>query len=60
MLDDQNNIITSHSINPVPFLITNKNIKLKNGKLADIAPTMLTLLDINIPKEMTGDILIVK
>ena len=60
MLDSDNNIITSHSVNPVPFLITNKDITLKNGKLADIAPTILTLLEIKIPKEMTGDILIVK
>lgn len=60
MLDSDNNIITSHSVNPVPFLITNKEITLKNGKLADIAPTILTLLEIKIPKEMTGDILIVK
>ena len=57
MLDDNNNVITSHSINPVPFLVT-KNIKLKNGKLADIAPTVLTLLNIKVPKEMTGEILI--
>ena len=60
MLDSDNNIITSHSVNPVPFLITNKEITLKNGKLADIAPTILTLLKVKIPKEMTGDILIVK
>ena len=60
MLDSENNIITSHSINPVPFLITNKNIKLKNGKLADIAPTILTILNIEIPKEMTGEVLIFK
>lgn len=58
MLDDKNNIITSHSVNPVPFLITKKDIILKNGKLADIAPTILTLLNIKIPKEMTGDVLI--
>lgn len=60
MLDEKDNIITSHSVNPVPFLITKKNIKLKNGKLADIAPTILTLLNIDIPAEMTGNILIVK
>lgn len=58
MLDSDNNIITAHSINPVPFLITNKSVTLKEGKLADIAPTILKLLEIKIPKEMTGDILI--
>ena len=60
MLDNDNNIITSHSINPVPFLITDKKITLKKGKLADIAPTILNYLKITIPKEMTGDILTMK
>lgn len=60
MQDDNKDIITSHSISPVPFLITDKNIQLTNGKLADIAPTILTLLNIKLPKEMTGEILIMK
>ena len=58
MLDDNNNVITSHSTSVVSFIITKDNIKLKNGKLSDIAPTMLKLLDIRIPEEMTGEILI--
>ena len=58
MLDDNDNIVTSHSTFVVPFIITKDNIKLKNGKLSDIAPTMLKLLSIEIPKEMTGNILI--
>ena len=41
-------------------LIVNENIKLKNGKLADIAPTMLELLNIKVPEEMTGESLIEK
>ncbi len=57
---DENNIITSHSTSPVPFLITKENIQLKKGKLADIAPTILSIMQITIPKEMTGDVLIVK
>jgi len=60
MLDDDNNIITSHTTSLVPFIITRENIKLKNGKLGDIAPTILDLLNIEIPKEMDGDILISK
>lgn len=60
MLDDENHIITSHSLSKVPFIITNKNLKLKDGKLSDIAPTILSLLNIEIPKEMTGNILIEK
>ena len=58
MIDDDGNIITSHSLSKVPLIITNKNIKLKDGKLSDIAPTILKLLNIKIPKEMTGEILI--
>lgn len=58
MLDDNDNIVTSHSTFVVPFIVTKNNIKLKNGKLSDIAPTMLKLLDIDIPNDMTGDILI--
>ena len=58
MIDKQGNIITSHSLSKVPLIITNKNITLKDGKLSDIAPTILKLLNISIPKEMTGEILI--
>lgn len=58
MFDNEGNTITSHSISPVPFLITKENVKLRNGKLADIAPTILYGLGITIPKEMTGNILI--
>ncbi|MCX6739706.1 MAG: 2,3-bisphosphoglycerate-independent phosphoglycerate mutase [Candidatus Parcubacteria bacterium] len=54
---------TEHSNNPVPFLIINnkyRKFKLrKGGKLGDIAPTILTLLDVKKPKEMTGQNLIV-
>ena len=57
MIDSNNNILTSHTTNKVPFLIT-KNCKLKNGKLGDIAPTILYLLNERIPKEMTGEVLI--
>ena len=39
-------------------ILQTENIKLKDGKLADIAPTILHLLDMEIPKEMTGNILI--
>ena len=57
MIDSNNNVLTSHTTNKVPFLIT-KNYKLKNGKLGDIAPTMLYLLKEKVPKEMTGEVLI--
>lgn len=49
---------TSHTTNKVPFIITDKRLKLINGSLCDIAPTILFLMGLNIPKEMTGNILI--
>ncbi|HEY5525092.1 MAG TPA: alkaline phosphatase family protein, partial [Clostridium sp.] len=54
---------TAHTILPVPFLWISKNINgrsLKPGKLADIAPTMLNEMGIEVPVEMTGDCLISK
>ena len=58
MLDEEGNVVTSHSTSLVPFIITDKNIKLKDGKLADIAPTILDLMDITIPNDMNGESLI--
>ena len=60
MLDENDNPVTSHSMSKVPLIITDKKIKLQNGKLADIAPTMLSYLKLKIPKEMTGKNLIKK
>ena len=57
MLDNNDNVVTSHSTSLVPFIITDKSITLKNGKLGDIAPTLLNIMDIDIPKEMTGEVL---
>ena len=58
MWDENHNPVTSHTTNPVPCIITKEGLELKDGKLADIAPTMLYLLGLPIPEEMTGDILI--
>lgn len=49
---------TAHTTNPVPIIITDKNLILRNGTLADIAPTILKLFGIEMPKMMTGKILI--
>ncbi|HBL76324.1 MAG: phosphoglycerate mutase (2,3-diphosphoglycerate-independent) [Bacteroidetes bacterium GWF2_42_66] len=53
---------TAHSLNPVPciYVSDNKNAKISNGVLADVAPTLLTLMGLEIPAEMTGKILIEK
>ena len=58
MWDENHNPVTSHTTNPVPCIVTLENISLSNGKLADIAPTMLYILGLDIPKEMTGNVLI--
>ena len=60
MLDDNDRVITSHSVYPVPFIVTTDLYNLKDGKLADIAPTLLTLLGLSVPSEMTGDILLIE
>jgi len=50
---------TAHSMNPVPiFLLDDNHKKMKDGKLADIAPTLLILMGLTIPKEMTGNVLV--
>ena len=51
---------TAHTLNPVPFFIIDNQWKgsIKAGKLGDIAPTILTMMNIPVPKEMTGNILI--
>ncbi len=54
MWDENHNPVTSHTTNPVPCIITKEGIELNDGKLADIAPTMLELLEMPIPEEMTG------
>lgn len=50
---------TAHSLNPVPVIILDKTVnKVKNGILADVAPTILHLMGIEIPVEMTGKVLV--
>ena len=50
---------TAHSLNPVPsILISDDYRSIKEGILADVAPTLLTIMGIPIPKEMTGKILV--
>ena len=53
---------TAHTTNPVPLILVteNKDLKVKEGKLADLAPTMLEILGIKQPKEMTGESILIK
>jgi 2,3-bisphosphoglycerate-independent phosphoglycerate mutase len=61
MLDHEKNPHTSHTTNPVPLILIGKNasgLKLENGRLSDIAPTILGLMNIVQPHEMDGKNLI--
>ncbi len=61
MVDDDGEPFTAHTTNPVPFCVVGYPCKLrKGGKLADIAPTMLEILNLEQPAEMTGESLIEK
>ncbi|MDR2621346.1 MAG: 2,3-bisphosphoglycerate-independent phosphoglycerate mutase [Dysgonamonadaceae bacterium] len=59
-LNDDNSPNTAHSLNPVPFIYVsgNKDAKVENGRLADVAPSILHILGLKQPKDMTGKNLI--
>ena len=59
MADEDGEPFTAHTTNLVPFYIVGANVKLRDGRLADIAPTMLDLMGLEKPKEMDGETLIV-
>ena len=55
VVDQHGNAVTSHTTNPVPFIVTKKGLQLRDGGiLADIAPTVLQLMELKQPKAMTG------
>ncbi len=59
IIDENGEPMTAHTTNPVPVIVTKENITLRNdGILADLAPTVLDLLHIEQPEEMTGKTLI--
>ncbi len=60
MINEDGTPNTAHTKNPVPLFFIDRNLKpeLKPGKLADLAPTILKIMGIEQPKEMTGEILI--
>ena len=59
LLDEENNPFTAHTTNDVPLILTNSHLELaEGGKLGDLAPTIIELLGLPIPKEMTGNSLL--
>jgi 2,3-bisphosphoglycerate-independent phosphoglycerate mutase len=60
MINEDGSPNTAHTLNPVPLFVIDNEWRgnLKPGKLADIAPSILTIMDLPIPKEMTGEILV--
>ncbi|MCD8004976.1 MAG: 2,3-bisphosphoglycerate-independent phosphoglycerate mutase [Oscillospiraceae bacterium] len=58
MVAENGEPFTAHTTNPVPFIIIGADVTLRPGRLADIAPTMLDLMGLSKPLEMTGETLI--
>jgi len=61
LLDEYDNVFTAHTTNPVPLVVITadgKKVEVKKGILGDIAPTILKMMDIKVPGDMTGKALI--
>lgn len=61
MINEDGTPNTAHTLNPVPLFVIDNDWKgtVKPGKLGDIAPSILTMMNLPVPREMTGEILIV-
>ncbi|MDP4207521.1 MAG: 2,3-bisphosphoglycerate-independent phosphoglycerate mutase [Bacteroidota bacterium] len=58
-INEDGSVNTAHSLNPVPCLLISDRFKtVQNGILADVAPTLLTMIGLDVPAEMTGKVLI--
>jgi len=61
MVDENGEIFTAHTINKVPVIITNKELAIRDGGLlSDVTPTLLELLNVKKPLEMTAKSLLIK
>ncbi|MDN3668990.1 2,3-bisphosphoglycerate-independent phosphoglycerate mutase [Echinicola jeungdonensis] len=60
MVNEDGSPNTAHTTNLVPCIMVDKNdrLEVKNGKLGDLAPTILKLMGVEIPADMTGDVLL--
>jgi len=60
MWNEEQGVVTAHSTNPVPLIVIGAgDIKLKEGRISDLCPTMLDIMEIEKPEEMTGNSLII-
>ncbi len=59
LYEDDGSPSTSHTLSPVPFIVVGASVRLKDGRLSDIVPTMLELMGLQKPVEMTGQSLII-
>ncbi len=60
MLDAEGKPTTTHTVNKVPFIMTDTKVHLENGTLADIAPTILSYMDISVPESMKESNILIK
>ena len=60
MVEEDGSPFTAHTTNLVPCCVVGADVTLRDGRLADLAPTMLDLMGLKQPREMTGETLIVK
>lgn len=58
MANEDGSPFTSHTTNPVPIILVGDSRSLHDGRLSDVAPTVLDLMEINKPEEMTGESLL--
>lgn len=54
MIDSDGNKVTTHSLSKVPFIVCCDGVLVDDGKLSDIAPSLLYLMGLNVPSEMSG------
>ena len=58
VLTDDDQPTTTHTTNPVPVIVTKEGVTLRNRSIRDLAPTLLDLLNVEQPSDMTGESLI--
>lgn len=59
MINEDGSPNTAHTTNPVPLFLIDKDFRnISDGRLSDLAPTILTMMGLNIPEEMTGKVLV--